>query len=120
MAKKLSVNFPQKDIFVASVQQMAFRKYSSRKNPIFPGSGVRKGNWLDLDFQIKTGHSMDSLFNAADNALRTLFAPRPAGRPCPTVAGQDTKLDAPDKALSGALMRVNHVGEICAQALYAS
>ena len=63
---------------------------------------------------------MDSLLNAADNALRTLFAPRSAGRPCPTVPGQGTKLNAPDKALSGALMRVNHVGEICAQALYAS
>jgi ubiquinone biosynthesis monooxygenase Coq7 len=29
-------------------------------------------------------------------------------------------LSAPEKALSGALMRVNHVGEICAQALYAA
>ncbi|MES2415355.1 MAG: 2-polyprenyl-3-methyl-6-methoxy-1,4-benzoquinone monooxygenase [Pseudomonadota bacterium] len=63
---------------------------------------------------------MDALINAADGALRTLFAkPRP-GRPCPTLAAEPTELNAPDKALSGALMRVNHVGEVCAQALYAA
>jgi 3-demethoxyubiquinol 3-hydroxylase len=63
---------------------------------------------------------MDVLLNAADSALRTLFAKPHASRTCPTVAGQATELSAPDKALAGALMRVNHVGEVCAQALYAS
>ena len=62
----------------------------------------------------------DTLINSFDNALRTVFAkPRPT-RPCPTVAGDSTVLTAPDKALAGALMRVNHVGEVCAQALYAA
>ena len=63
---------------------------------------------------------MDNLINAADKALRTLFATPRASRPCPTLAAQTTELAAPDKALSGALMRVNHVGEVCAQALYAA
>ena len=63
---------------------------------------------------------MDTLINAADNALRTLFAKPHAQRPCPTVAGDTTQLNATDKALAGALMRVNHVGEVCAQALYAA
>lgn len=63
---------------------------------------------------------MDALINAADSALRTLFAKPRASRACPTVPGQSTELSAPDKALAGALMRVNHVGEVCAQALYAS
>lgn len=63
---------------------------------------------------------MDTLLNAADSALRTLFARPHASRHCPTVAGQTTELDGADKALAGALMRVNHVGEVCAQALYAS
>ena len=63
---------------------------------------------------------MDVLLNAADNALRTLFAKPHASRTCPTVAGQTTELGVADKALAGALMRVNHVGEVCAQALYAS
>ncbi|WP_421956547.1 2-polyprenyl-3-methyl-6-methoxy-1,4-benzoquinone monooxygenase [Polaromonas sp.] len=63
---------------------------------------------------------MDSLINATDNALRTLFAKPRASRPCPTVAGDSTELTSPDKTLAGALMRVNHVGEVCAQALYAA
>jgi 3-demethoxyubiquinol 3-hydroxylase len=57
---------------------------------------------------------------AADSALRTLFAEPRASRVCPTVAEQSTELNTRDKALSGALMRVNHVGEVCAQALYAA
>ena len=63
---------------------------------------------------------MDSLINAADGALRTLFARPRATRPCPTVAGDSTELTDPEKSLAGALMRVNHVGEVCAQALYAA
>ena len=57
---------------------------------------------------------------AADGALRTLFATPRASRVCPTVAGQTTHLSVADKARSGALMRVNHVGEVCAQALYSA
>lgn len=63
---------------------------------------------------------MDSLINAADGALRTLFAKPRASRPCPTVAGDITELSSAEKSLAGALMRVNHVGEVCAQALYAA
>ncbi|HAL37036.1 MAG TPA: demethoxyubiquinone hydroxylase family protein [Polaromonas sp.] len=64
--------------------------------------------------------SLDFALNAADGVLRTLFAKPRASRTCPTVAAQATDLSSQDKALSGALMRVNHVGEVCAQALYAA
>jgi ubiquinone biosynthesis monooxygenase Coq7 len=60
----------------------------------------------------------DALLSAADAALRTLFAPARAGRICPTLPAEPSQLDANEKKLSGALMRVNHVGEVCAQALY--
>lgn len=63
----------------------------------------------------------DRLLGTLDQALRTVLAPAHASRPCPTVppAGQeDAPLSAEQAALSGALMRVNHVGEVCAQALY--
>lgn len=62
----------------------------------------------------------DALLNAADSALRTVFAPARASRPCPTLPEQadDSDLAPDEKALSAALMRVNHVGEVCAQALY--
>ncbi|MDO9361216.1 MAG: 2-polyprenyl-3-methyl-6-methoxy-1,4-benzoquinone monooxygenase [Polaromonas sp.] len=63
---------------------------------------------------------MDALLNAADSALRTLFATPRASRACPTVPAEATELAVADKARAGALMRVNHVGEVCAQALYAS
>lgn len=64
--------------------------------------------------------ALDTALNAADGALRTLFATPRASRPCPTVPGEKTELARQDKALSGSLMRVNHVGEVCAQALYAA
>lgn len=62
---------------------------------------------------------MDALWIAADNALRTLSGANRAARPCPAAAGGDGAPLGPDaRRLSGALMRVNHVGEVCAQALY--
>jgi len=64
--------------------------------------------------------ALDLTLNAADGALRTLFAKPRASKTCPTVPALPTELSAHDQALSGALMRVNHVGEICAQALYAA
>lgn len=65
---------------------------------------------------------MDALINAADSALRTLFVAPRASRECPTLPeqGDAEALTEADRRLSGALMRVNHVGEICAQALYTS
>lgn len=64
--------------------------------------------------------AVDFAIKAADGALRTLFAKPRASRTCPTLPAQSTDLSLEDKALSGALMRVNHVGEVCAQALYAA
>ncbi len=60
----------------------------------------------------------DRLLISLDNALRTVAGSSHAGRPNPASAHADAELAAPDRALSGALMRVNHVGEVCAQALY--
>jgi len=60
----------------------------------------------------------DLLLTTVDTALRTLFATPRASRPCPTLAQEVTVLSAAEKAEAGALMRVNHVGEVCAQALY--
>ena len=60
----------------------------------------------------------DRLLSTADSALRTLFATPRAARACPTLANDASVLDNAEKAQAGALMRVNHVGEVCAQALY--
>ena len=61
---------------------------------------------------------LDSLLVAADSTLRTLSGASHAGRPCPQAVEPAPVLDAAQRRLSGALMRVNHVGEVCAQALY--
>ena len=61
---------------------------------------------------------MDAVLSTLDAALRTLFATPRASQPCPTLASNATELTNQEKSHSGALMRVNHVGEICAQALY--
>jgi len=61
---------------------------------------------------------MDRFLTAADTALRTLFAPARASRACPVIAADTTQLQPEERRLSAALMRVNHVGEVCAQALY--
>ena len=69
--------------------------------------------------------SPDALIFAADRALRTLFTAPVAARAAPMVAdtfdpqGEPDAMDAQERNHAGALMRVNHVGEICAQALYA-
>ncbi|MFN3376246.1 MAG: 2-polyprenyl-3-methyl-6-methoxy-1,4-benzoquinone monooxygenase [Burkholderiaceae bacterium] len=63
---------------------------------------------------------MDRLLTAADSALRTLWAPARGHepRPRPEAGSAAMELTAAEQRLSGALMRVNHVGEVCAQALY--
>ena len=63
---------------------------------------------------------MDSLIGVLDGALRTLFSTPRATRPCPVVPADDTHLGAQERRHAAALMRVNHVGEICAQALYSA
>jgi len=63
----------------------------------------------------------DRLLSSFDNALRTVFGVVHAARPCPATADSGTAPDALDEAdrrLAGSLMRINHVGEVCAQALY--
>ena len=66
--------------------------------------------------------SLDHVLSHADLALRTLSGTATASRPLPQPAdpASATVLSAEERLLSAALMRVNHVGEVCAQALYAA
>jgi len=61
--------------------------------------------------------TVDTLLSAADNALRALFAPPHAARQ-PTALPPAAALDPADRQHAAGLMRVNHSGEIAAQALY--
>ena len=56
-----------------------------------------------------------------DTALRSVVGGAHAHRPTPGSDKQSTTLlDAKDREHAAGLMRVNHVGEVCAQALYQS
>lgn len=61
----------------------------------------------------------DRLISSADHALRTMTGAHTGRRPSPA-AGLKAELSDEEGRLAGALMRVNHVGEVCAQALYRS
>jgi len=61
---------------------------------------------------------LDRLLRAADEALRTLHAEPAASRPSPTAGLPEPDLEPAERDASAALMRVNHAGEIAAQALY--
>ncbi len=60
----------------------------------------------------------DRLIASFDRALRTLCAPAMSVRPVPGQDLPEAELDEQEKRHAAALMRVNHTGEICAQALY--
>ena len=62
--------------------------------------------------------SIDSLIIEADKVLRTLFASQSSVRPHPDVGIPEAELSEADRRHVAGLMRVNHSGEVCAQALY--
>ena len=61
---------------------------------------------------------LDRLLDAAQNALMTVAGTPRAERPNPGRQVPDAALDAPERRHAAGLMRINHVGEVCAQALY--
>ena len=62
--------------------------------------------------------NIDKFIIVFDSALRTLLTPAQTLRPIPGKELPDAELSDTEKKMYAALMRVNHVGEICAQALY--
>ncbi len=66
----------------------------------------------------KGWNAIDETIVQFDHALRSVFAPASSSRPVPGHDLFDAPLSEPQRREVGALMRVNHSGEICAQALY--
>lgn len=60
----------------------------------------------------------DNLIIQFDKALRTVFAQAHSRRPYPDVNVPEAELSEAEKRHAAGLMRVNHSGEVCAQALY--
>ena len=64
---------------------------------------------------------LDALISTADRALRAVFAPATSTRPDPAATAKATnsqELTEAERREAAALMRVNHAGEVAAQALY--
>lgn len=64
--------------------------------------------------------NMDSLIIGFDRALRAISGVASAARPMPGQGLSEDFTDPVQRRHSAGLMRVNHVGEVCAQALYAA
>jgi ubiquinone biosynthesis monooxygenase Coq7 len=62
--------------------------------------------------------NLDRLIVEFDKSLRTVFASPVSVRPIPGDELPEALLDPAERQHAAALMRVNHVGEVCAQALY--
>jgi len=61
----------------------------------------------------------DRAISEIERALSTVFDPTPvAERPSPAIGVPDLELDETQRRHAAGLMRVNHTGEVCAQALY--
>lgn len=63
---------------------------------------------------------MDSLIIGLDRALKVIGGVASAARPTPAARLEENDLGEAERRRSAGLMRVNHVGEVCAQALYAA
>ena len=61
---------------------------------------------------------LDRLLVDAQNALDTVFGAPPALRANPGAGEPEVVLDDTERRHAAGLMRINHVGEVCAQALY--
>ncbi|AKS41047.1 2-polyprenyl-3-methyl-6-methoxy-1,4-benzoquinone monooxygenase [Wenzhouxiangella marina] len=63
---------------------------------------------------------LDRWIGHADQALRVALGPPPHDtQPSPAADIADAEMDETERRHAGGLMRINHTGEVCAQALYA-
>ena len=72
-------------------------------------------------FAKSSQHPIDGFIIEFDRALRSIVGATPMRRPVPnSSAMSESELSVEEKKHAAGLMRVNHVGEVCAQALYQS
>jgi len=82
--------------------------------------GKRESDGRLNSFVMRTITPIDRLLSVADQSLRTIWGHHHAQRaaPCTESVIGSSELSEAERRLSGALIRVDHVGEVCAQALY--
>ena len=67
---------------------------------------------------VRTLSPLDRLLAGIERALETVAGAPEAARPSPAAALDEAPLDAQERRHAAGLMRINHTGEVCAQALY--
>ncbi|TAM58239.1 MAG: 2-polyprenyl-3-methyl-6-methoxy-1,4-benzoquinone monooxygenase [Rhodanobacter sp.] len=67
---------------------------------------------------IRTLTPLDRLLAGCERALEAIAGTPPADRPSPAADLAEAELDDTERRHAAGLMRVNHTGEVCAQALY--
>jgi 3-demethoxyubiquinol 3-hydroxylase len=73
---------------------------------------------MSFPFLPKLPDGPDALILQVDKALRTVFASAATRRPYPDAGLAEGDMSEAEKRHAAGLMRVNHSGEVCAQALY--
>lgn len=68
--------------------------------------------------QVRHLNSLDRLFGGIERALGTIGGAATGARPSPAAGQRDVPLQEGERRRAAGLMRVNHTGEVCAQALY--
>lgn len=81
-----------------------------------PTAAIVRGCLQGCGLPMGSERLLDPIIAAADRALRAIAAPAHASRPYPGLT--TASLTAAQRRESAALMRVNHAGEVAAQALY--
>jgi ubiquinone biosynthesis monooxygenase Coq7 len=67
---------------------------------------------------VRTLSPLDRLLTSCERALEAIAGSPQAHRPSPAVGIAETDMDDAERRHAAGLMRINHVGEVCAQALY--
>ena len=81
--------------------------------------GARRGGYIISVMETRELTFTDRLIGEIDKAIKVLSAPATAARPLPgPVSGAAEPVTGDDARLAVRLMRVNHAGEVAAQALY--
>jgi 3-demethoxyubiquinol 3-hydroxylase len=67
---------------------------------------------------VRTLTPLDQLLGKCERALEAISGTPVATRPSPAVGMAESELDDAERRHAAGLMRINHTGEVCAQALY--
>ena len=102
---------------VSGNSALAKKQVNSKVIPAYNfASGLAPVSYTHLD--VYKRQKLDSLIIEFDTGLRTLLAKPRSVRPHPDVDVAESALSEVEKKQVSALMRINHTGEVCAQALY--